>query len=185
MLYLISGASRSGKTMIAEKILARKNLPYVSLDWLVMGFTNGMPECGIHDLLFPDEIAKKLWGFLQAMCESMLFQDVDCVIEGEAVLPELVSELLKKHPDKIKICFLGYTDIEADKKADAIKEFSTGITDWLSSKPDEYIIDHINNMVVHSRMIKAGCKKFSIRYFDTSKDFIGTVDKAMEYLMET
>ena len=63
MLYLISGASRSGKTMIAEKILSRKNLPYMSLDWLVMGFTNGMPECGIHDLLFPDEIAKKLWGF--------------------------------------------------------------------------------------------------------------------------
>ncbi|HSR87914.1 MAG TPA: hypothetical protein VLL07_03085 [Pontiella sp.] len=80
----------------------------------MMGFTNGMPECGIHDLLFPDEIARKLWRFLEAMCESILWQETDCVIEGEAILPELVSELLNKHPDKIRICFLGYTDIDTD-----------------------------------------------------------------------
>ena len=185
MLYLISGASRSGKTLVAEKILDQKNLPYVSLDWLVMGFTNGMPECGIHDLLFPDEIARKLWSFLQAMCESMLFQEVDCVIEGEAVLPELVAELLDKYPDKIRICFLGYTDIDADEKAGAIREFSTGETDWLSNKPDEYVHDHINNMIRHSHMIKTGCAKFNMTYFDTSEDFPGTMDKAVEYLLRT
>lgn len=184
MLYLISGASRSGKTMIAEKILARENLPYMSLDWLVMGFTNGMPECGIHDLLFPDEIAKKLWKFLRAMCESMLWQKTDCVIEGEAILPELVSELLNKHPDKIKICFLGYTDIDIDKKVSSIKEFSTGTADWLNKKPDKYVYDHISNMVAHSRMIKTGCGKYNMPYFDTSEDFIGTIDKAVGYLLD-
>ena len=185
MLYLISGASRSGKTMIAEKILNQKNLPYMSLDWLVMGFTNGMPECGIHDMLFPDDIAKKLWSFVKSMCESMLWSDADCVIEGEAILPELVSELLTKYPDKIKICFLGYTDIDADEKARSIKEFSTGKTDWLNKKPDAYIYDHIQNMVRHSRRIKAGCGQYNMRYFDTSEDFTGTIDKAVEYLLDT
>jgi len=171
--------------MIAEKILEQKNLPYMSLDWLVMGFTNGMPECGIHDLLFPDDIAKRLWGFLQAMCESMLWQETDCVIEGEAVLPELISELLNKYPDKIKLCFLGYTNIDVDEKVGCIKEFSTGTTDWLSKKPDEYIYDHINNMVRHSRMIKSGCEKYHMSYFDTSEDFLGTIDRAVAYLLDT
>lgn len=184
MLYLISGASRSGKTMIAEKILDRKKLPYVSLDWLVMGFTNGIPEYGIHDLLFPDEIAKRLWSFLKAMCESMLYLEGDYVIEGEAILPELVSELLNTYPDKIKICFVGYTDIDVDAKAGSIKEFSKGASDWLSSKPDESIHDHINNMVRHSRMIKAGCETYGMSYFDTSEDFIGTIDRAVDYLLD-
>ena len=48
LLYLVSGTSRSGKTIIANNILKRKNIPFMSLDWLVMGFTNGMPQCGIH-----------------------------------------------------------------------------------------------------------------------------------------
>ena len=103
--------------MIAERILEQKNTPYISLDWLVMGFTNGMPECGIHDLLFPDDIAQRLWGFLRAMCESILWQETDCVIEGEAILPELVSELLNKYPDKIKISEVG----EVAKKVTVFK----------------------------------------------------------------
>ncbi|NHF57860.1 hypothetical protein FK220_000805 [Flavobacteriaceae bacterium TP-CH-4] len=57
MLYIISGSSRSGKTLMAKKILAEKGVSYLLLDWLVMGFTNGIPEYGIHDRLFPDEIA--------------------------------------------------------------------------------------------------------------------------------
>ena len=103
MLYLISGTSRAEKTMIAEKIAAQKSISYFSLDWLVMGFTNGIPEYGIHDLLFPDDIAKRSWSFLKAMLESMLWSEVDYIIEGEAMLPELVIELLQKHPSNIKI----------------------------------------------------------------------------------
>ena len=91
MLYLVSGTSRSGKTIIAKKLLRQKQIPYMSLDWLMMGFTNGMPEYGIHDKLFPDEIAKKSWSFFKAMCESMLWLEVDYVIEGEAILPELIQ----------------------------------------------------------------------------------------------
>ena len=73
MLYIIGGASRSGKTTIAKKIFDRRKIPCLSLDWLVMGFTNGIPAYGIHDLLLPDEIAGNLWSFLRAMCESMLW----------------------------------------------------------------------------------------------------------------
>ena len=82
MLYLISGASRSGKTIIAHNILKQQQIPYVSLDWLVMGFTNGIPEYGIHDRLLPNEIAERLWSFLKAMCESMLWLEGDYVIDN-------------------------------------------------------------------------------------------------------
>ena len=116
-----------------------------------MGFTNGLPENGIHDKLFPDEIAEKLWSFLKAMCESMLWADIDYVIEGEAILPELMQELLDKHPDKIRICFLGFTDIDREQKIKALKTFSAGKKDWLLKESDDYIYDHIDNMVRHSR----------------------------------
>ena len=183
MLYLVSGTSRSGKTLIAEKLMEEKQIPYMSLDWLMMGFTNGMPQLGIHDKLFPDEIAKRLWSFFKAMCESMLYLEIDYIIEGEAMLPELIQELLDKYPDKIKICFVGYTDIDIDQKARDIKTYSTRSDDWLTKESDEYIYEHIDNMVTHSRKIRDDCKKYNMTYFDTSTNFMDAIENAKNYLL--
>jgi hypothetical protein len=91
MLFLVSGTSRSGKTLIAKKILADKQIPYLSLDWLMMGFNDGIPEYGIHHLLWPNEIAEKMSPFLQGMIDCMLTDGMDYVIEGEAMLPQSVA----------------------------------------------------------------------------------------------
>ena len=183
MLYLVSGASRSGKTIIANKLFKQRNIPYMSTDWLMMGFANGVPELGIHDKLFPEEIAKKIWRFLKAMIESVLFSDVDYVIEGEAILPELVQELLDQYPEKIRICFIGYTEIDFDEKARDIRVYSDGKDDWLLRESDDYLYDHINNMVPHSRSIKCACEKYAMAYFDTSTGFMGTIEQAITYLL--
>lgn len=183
MLYLISGTSRTGKTMLARKISSDKGISYFSLDWLVMGFTNGIPEVGIHDLLFPDEIAKRSWTFFEAMFESMLYSEVDYILEGEAILPELILTLIKKHPNKVRVCFLGYSDIDVEKKLQDIKEFSEAKGDWLNKESDEYIINHVNNMVAHSKKIKKSCLATDLPYFDTSSDFPKAIKKAEEYLL--
>ena len=183
MLYLISGTSRSGKTLIAKKILADKQIPYLSLDWLMMGFNDGIPEYGIHHLLWPMEIAKKMGPFLQGMIENMLFDGMDYVIEGEAMLPQLIADLIEKHPDKIKVMFLGYTEINVKDKVALLKEHSDGENDWLTNESDEYVRDHIDNMIGYSKMIKKGCEKHGLSYFDTSEDFFGVIEAATDFLV--
>ncbi|MEP0987823.1 hypothetical protein [Ekhidna sp.] len=185
MLYIISGASRSGKTLIAKEVATQKRIPYLSLDWIMMGFTNGIPEFGIHDKLFPDEIARRLWSFLNAMMESMIHVETDCVIEGEALLPELIMELAKEHPDKLRICFLGYTHMDIGIKLKAIRKFSIKKNDWLADKSDEYIIDHIEKMIAHSKQIEISCKEQGISYFDTSERFLDTLEDATKYIIGT
>jgi hypothetical protein len=182
MLYLVSGSSRSGKTLIAKDLLKQKQLPYLSLDWLVMGFTNGVPEYGVHDKLFPDEIARRMWPFLKAMFESMLWVGDDVVIEGEAILPELIVELLDQHPGQIRVCFVGYCDVDVEQKAADIRTFSDGQGDWLFKESDETVREHTKNMVAHSRMIKAGCQEHALPYFDTSDNFLEGVAEAIAYL---
>jgi 2-phosphoglycerate kinase len=184
MLYLISGASRAGKTMIAKTVAARKGISYFSLDWLVMGFTNGIPTYGIHDLLFPDEIAERSWSFLKAMFESMIWGEEDYIIEGEAILPELIIELVNNHAGKLSICFVGYTDVDVHQKFKEIKRYSTGKKDWLNDKSDEYIIDHVNNMVTHSKRIKQSCRENDLAYFDTSSNFLDGINRAMDFLLK-
>lgn len=182
MLYLISGTSRTGKTMLAKKISSERGISFFSLDWLVMGFSNGIPENGIHHLLYPNEIATRSWKFFEAMFESMLFSEVDYIIEGEAILPELVVKFINKHPNDVKICFLGYTDVDIDRKVKDIKEFSDAKGDWLNTKSDEYITDHVQNMIEHSIKIKKSCKATKLAYFDTSKNFLNVIKEAENHL---
>ena len=183
MLYLVSGTSRSGKTLIARKVLADKQIPYLSLDWLMMGFNDGIPDYGIHHLLWPNEIAEKMWPFLQGMIDSMLVDGLDYVIEGEAMRPQLVAGLSKKHPGKIKIVFVGYTETNVNDKVALIKKHSDGENDWLTNESDEYIRDHIENMIAYSKMIKSECEQYGLSYFDTSDDFSGAIAAATEALV--
>ncbi len=180
MLYLISGPSRSGKTLLAKKILREKNLPYLSLDWLMMGFNNGIPEYGIHHLLMPDEIAKRMWPFLNGMIDNILYDGMDYVIEGEAMLPELIAGLIQKYPGKIAAVFIGYTDIDVEEKIILIKKYRAGEDDWLTRESDEYIRDHVVTMIKHSKMIKEECHKYGLAYFDTSYNFSEIINTVKE-----
>jgi hypothetical protein len=183
MLFLVSGASRSGKTLIAQKILADKQIPYLSLDWLMMGFNDGIPDYGISHLLWPNEIAEKMEPFLLGMIDNMLVDGMDYVIEGEAMLPRSVAGLLEKHPDKIRAVFVGYTEIIAEDKVAMVKKHGDQENDWLTCKSDEYIRDHIENMIAYSKMIKTGCEEHGLSYFDTSEDFLGTVETVTDSLV--
>ena len=183
MLFLVSGTSRSGKTLIARKLLEDKQIPYLSLDWLMMGFNDGIPEYGIHHLLWPNEIAEKMEPFLQGMIECMLTDGMDYVIEGEAMLPGLVADLVNKHPDTIKAVFAGYTKINVKDKVALVKKHDNGESDWLTNESDEYVEEHIANMIAYSKKIKNGCEKHGLAYFDTSDNFLGAIEAATDFLI--
>ena len=183
MLYLISGTSRSGKSLIARRLHQEHGIPYLSTDWLMMGFNDGIPEYGIHHLLWPNEIAKKIWPFLKGMIDNMIFDGMDYVIEGEAMLPSLVAEIIKQHPDKIRVVFVGYCEIEPEVKVALVKQHSDREDDWLTSQDDDYINDHIGNMIQYSQMIQEECHKHQLPYFDTSSDYSKVVDEITDYLM--
>jgi hypothetical protein len=172
MLFLVSGTSRSGKTLIAKKILADNQVPYLSLDWLMMGFNDGIPE-----------FAERMAPFLLGMIDSMLIEGMDYVIEGEAMLPQTVAGLAEKHPGKIKAVFVGYTEINVEDKVALVKEHGDGENDWLTNESDEYISDHVGNMIAYSKMIKNECEKHGLPYIDTSEDFLVAIEAATDFLV--
>lgn len=182
MIYIISGASRSGKSLVAKRMLKEFNIPYLPVDSMVMGFTNGMSEVGIHDKLYPDEIARKIAPFINAMIESLVYVGDDYILEGEAFLPSLMTSILQKYPSQIKVCFIGYTDVSIEEKSLLIKKHANK-NDWLSNEPEQVIQEHIKNMVVHSKMIKQECEKYHMAYYDTSKHFEDTINKAIQELI--
>ena len=73
------------------------------------------------------------------MIDSMFVDGMDYVIEGEAMLPQLVADLIEKHPDTTKVVFVGYTAISANDKVALVKNHGDRENDWLTNESDEYI----------------------------------------------
>lgn len=182
MLYIVSGASRSGKSLVAQTFLQRKRIPYLPLDSLMMGFMHGVPSMGIHDQLWPHEIAAKMWPFLEAMCENMLANNMDYLFEGEAVWPQNLKTLTDRYPGQIKVCFLGFAEVDVARKIADVKRYPNHERDWLVSQTEAYIASHLENMKGYSLRIKEECRTFGFQYFDTSDCFEDTLETVLAFL---
>ncbi len=182
MLYLIGGAARAGKTIIAHRFLREKQIPYFCLDYFVSALHRGLPEIGVfHDL--PNLIrAQKLWPGLEHLLRNIVEVEPRYLVEGDTFLPGHISELKRTYDPEIRACFLGYTSMTAEKKLKDIRKFRGGVNDWIQNEPDDYILDLAKEMIEFSRFIEEECRKYQIAWFDTSNDFPGAIAKAYDYL---
>ena len=80
MIILITGASHTGKTVLAQKILEKYKFPYLSVDLLKMGmirskYTNLTPQDD-------RELEKYLWPIVREMIKTAIENQQNLVVEG-------------------------------------------------------------------------------------------------------
>lgn len=170
--------------MIARRFMAETNVPYFSLDFLMMGLYQGIPELGVGPLRPCKEVAIKQWPILKGMCETIVYNGMDYLIEGDSILPVQVAELMQKEPDKVKACFIGYANISAGAKLHEIRECQVEPNDWLRKHTDEFILDFVTGNIEFSIEFQTDCSKYQIPYYDCSSDFRRTQDQVLTYLKE-
>ena len=80
MVVLIAGASNTGKTVLAQKLLERYGYPYLSLDLLKMGLIRS----GYTDLtpMDDDELTKYLWPVVREMVRTAIENRQNLIVEG-------------------------------------------------------------------------------------------------------
>ena len=90
MLYLIGGAARSGKTLIAQRMLLEHSIPRYALEYFVSALHRGCPEIGVrHEEANPAR-AERLWPRLEPMLRNIVEVEPVYVVEGDALLPRHV-----------------------------------------------------------------------------------------------
>jgi hypothetical protein len=66
MLYLLGGAARSGKPLLARRVLAEKRIPFFCLDHLVIGAAKTIPHLQI-DLNSDDaSVGERIWPLVKS-----------------------------------------------------------------------------------------------------------------------
>lgn len=182
MLYLIGGATRSGKTTLAREMLARRGVPWFSLDMLRTGLRHGAPGLGL-DLSQGDlDAADRLWPVVQPLLDSILFFDVPYLVEGSCLRPSHLARFQARRSEAdIRILFLGYPGTAPDRKLSQL-EAHGGVNDWLAARPRAARAGQVARGLADSRALARECARAGLPFLDTGEDFAAAISGAVSLL---
>jgi hypothetical protein len=183
MLYIIGGASRSGKTLLSKKIYDTKHIPYMPLDVLVGALNHAAPELGIHHNTPFLEKGMKSWKFTQYLIGHLFYMEDQYLVEGDCLLPEHAYQIAEEYNGNVKICFLGCAHVTPEEKLRQIRQYHAGDRDWTNKESDETLMWVIERIIDYSKFLEKECTKYKIRFFDVSHHFKEVHAEAYDWLM--
>lgn len=81
MIILISGASHTGKTVLAQKLLEKYNYPYLSIDHLKMGLIRS-GQTKLTPTSQDSELTEYLWPIVSEIIKTAIENKQNLIVEG-------------------------------------------------------------------------------------------------------
>ena len=118
MIILITGASHTGKTVLAQKLLEQFHYPYLSIDHLKMGLIRS----GNTDLTPMDDnlLTAYLWPIVREMIKTAIENSQNLIVEGCYVPNDWRRDFDERYLPSIRFICLAMTDAYIDKHFDEI-----------------------------------------------------------------
>lgn len=125
MIILITGASHTGKTFLAQRLLEEKQFPYLSIDHLKMGLirsgnTNLTPE---ND----NELTLYLWPIVREIVKTAIENKQNLIVEGCYIPPKWREDFNEDYLKNIRFICLAMTDAYIDAHINDIKNYASTI----------------------------------------------------------
>lgn len=126
MIILITGASHTGKTALAQKLLEQWHYPYLSIDHLKMGLIrSGQTEL---TPLSPDqELTDYLWPIVREMIKTAIENQQNLIVEGCYIPFDWAKDFSQDYLDQIKYYCLIMSERYITQRFDEIKRFANVI----------------------------------------------------------
>ena len=123
MIILITGASHTGKTLLAQRLLERYKYPYLSIDLLKMGLIRSGNTC-----LTPeddDALIDYLWPIVREMIETAIENRQHLIVEGCYIPFDWRNDFDEQYLASIRFICLAMTDKYIETHFDEIKGHSS------------------------------------------------------------
>jgi len=100
MIVLITGASHTGKTVLAQKLLEKYKYPYLSIDHLKMGLIrSGYTKLTPED---DSELTDYMWPIIREMIKTAIENKQNLIIEGCYIPFSWEKDFEKEYLDNIR-----------------------------------------------------------------------------------
>ena len=104
MVILIGGASHTGKTLLAQKLLEKYRYPYLSIDHLKMGLIrSGNTGLTVED---DDKLTDYLWPIVREMMKTAIENQQNLMVEGCYIPCDWKKDFDEEYLNEIRYCCL-------------------------------------------------------------------------------
>ena len=125
MIILITGASHTGKTLLAQKLLEKYHYPYLSVDHLKMGLIrSGKTELTPED---DEALTDYLWPVVREMIKTAIENHQNLIVEGCYVPFDWRQDFDENYLPFIRFICLAFTEEYIENHFDEILEHESEI----------------------------------------------------------
>lgn len=157
MIVLITGASHTGKTALAQRLLEKYNYPYLSIDHLKMGLIrSGCTQFTPED---DNELTVFLWPIMREMIKTAIENKQNLIIEGCYIPFDWSEGFAKEYLEHIKYYCLVMSENYIKKHFADIKRYANVIE---SRFDDEWC--SMENVLEDNAQFLALAQKYGANY---------------------
>ena len=130
MIILITGASHTGKTVLAQKLLEKYKYPYLSIDHLKMGLIrSGNTE--LTPMSDDSELTEYLWPIVREIIKTAIENKQNLIVEGCYIPFDWKKDFEKEYLDNIKYYCLVMSEKYIKNHFGDIKKYASSVEDRL------------------------------------------------------
>jgi len=183
MIILISGNSQMGKTYMAQNLLERYKIPYLSIDHLKMGIYRGIANCGFTPMDSTEYIGDKLWPIVKGIIMTAIENNQSLVIEGCYILPHYLQEFEKYYSDKIISVFIGFSNnYIKNNYEEKILKYRNIIEDRGELTPEDKSDFRIEEYLKENDMFRRSCAATGEKFFEIDHSYEDEITRVYEYI---
>ena len=130
MVILIAGASHTGKTSLAQKLLEKYHYPYLSIDHLKMGLIRS-DNTDLTPMSDDEELTSYLWPIVREMVKTAIENSQNLVVEGCYIPFDWEKDFGPEYLPHIKYCCLIMSEKYIRTHFDDIKKYASVIENRL------------------------------------------------------
>lgn len=147
MIIIITGATHTGKTMLAQRLLEKYKYPYLSIDHLKMGLIRSN-NTSLTPLSKDEELTSYLWPIVCEIIKTAIENNQNLIIEGCYVPVDYEKYFNEEYLKNIKYYLLVMSEKYIRENIDKIKMYSNIIEKRLddSCELESLVLENNNNL---------------------------------------
>lgn len=164
MIVIITGASHTGKTLLAQKLLEKYKFPYLSIDLIKMGLIrSGNINLSVED---DEKLTPYLWEIVKEIIKTAIENKQNLIVEGCYIPFNWKKDFDSKYLENIKYYCLIMSKEYIENNFDKIVEYANTIENRLD---DSYCTKKF--LTEENEKNLRECQKYGYKYILIDKEY--------------